>query len=159
MKQYNSFGTFIRVFSSKNICLRLPDIIVFAYYTCFLVETLGFVLALRSPLQANLKIPGKTRVNPKKGEGPWFFLRASVFYRVFSNWPGEGFGGLNKTKYFYEKTRIICKNNDIRQPQASVFGRKNTYKSAKMVILFHQFIRAFTSKVQSQSAQNHSKPV
>ena len=63
MKQYNRVGTFIRVFSSKNTCLRLPDIIFFVYYTCFLVEILGFVLALRSPLQANLKIPCKTLRN------------------------------------------------------------------------------------------------
>ena len=71
MKQYNRVDTFIRVFSSKNTCLRLPDIIFFAYYTCFLVEILGFVLALRSPLQANLKIPCKTRLHAKKGEGPF----------------------------------------------------------------------------------------
>jgi len=70
MKQYNRFGTFIRVFSSKNTCLRLPDIIFVAYYTCFLVEILGFVLALRSPLQANLKIPCKTRLHAKKPKGP-----------------------------------------------------------------------------------------
>ena len=70
MKQYNNFGTFIHVFSSKNTCLRLPDIIVVAYYMCFLVEILGFVLALRSPLQANLKIPCKTRLQSKKLKGP-----------------------------------------------------------------------------------------
>ena len=71
MKQYNRFGTFIRVFSSKNTCLRLPDIFCFAYYTCFLVKILGFVLALRSPLQANLKIPCKTGLHAKKVEGPF----------------------------------------------------------------------------------------
>ena len=70
MNKYSSVGIFLRVFSSKNTCLRLPDIIFFAYYTCFLVEILGFVLALRSPLQANLKIPCKTRLHAKKGEGP-----------------------------------------------------------------------------------------
>ena len=70
MKQYNQFGTFIRVFSSKNACLMLPDIIVFAYCTCSFVEILGFVLALRSPLQANLKIPCKTRLQSKKLKGP-----------------------------------------------------------------------------------------
>ena len=88
MQQYNRFGIVLRVFSSKNTCLRLPDIVVFAYYTCFLVETScgiktktrGFlVLTWRglnfkpspgkiqkpswfcfSPLQTNLKIPRKT---------------------------------------------------------------------------------------------------
>ena len=29
----------LRVFSSKNTCLRLLDIVVFTFYTCFLVET------------------------------------------------------------------------------------------------------------------------
>ena len=83
MQQYNRFDTFIRVFSSKNTCLRLPDIIFFAYYTCFLVEILGFVLALRSPLQANLKIPCKTRPQPKKVKGP--FQGESENSRVLAN--------------------------------------------------------------------------
>ena len=45
------------------------------------------------------------------------------------------------------------------QPQASVFGRENTYKMQKRWYLVTHFIRVFTSKVESQSDQNRSKHV